>query len=809
MINDSKIDDDTGTEDQEPPAIAMNKYGYAVPCRQDHRNGNSDIYAQIIGPNALSKEMLRLMLMMVPNLRRILMLPLTVREHFVIVWEDYRHGYDDVDIYAQRFEANGQAIGASFEVWADTGETRQHFAAIAMDGKGTFIVCWQNNSYPYGVCHQPFDRQANREHIEDSMVTEVSGSYHDATVDMNEHGNFVICWVDDRSMDEVYAQRFDRSGTKLGGDSEVSTHPAQDRNTSNPAVVLQINGDSMICWNYLGDQNIHGQLYDKNGAAIREVVRVNSTAGSSEYHNQPAIAATSNNGHSIVWETSRGGDWDIYRQNFDSAGNPIGSNFGVSDPTRGQQNACIARDERGIAIIAWQDERNDNKDIYATASFPATRLNLTAGSAFLSIVPLSWDSIYATTGVTAYSIYRSIVSDGPYTLLTSVNVADRGPLDTLMRDWIDTSLTNEATFYYLVRTVALGWEGPFSKEARATPSSSGFVIHSSWARTLPTMDGQMTAGEWDEASGTNTANALTPAAIALHVENGDAHLYLAIYDSNADDLNLGTMVRTLFDEEHNKTWDEASPSKEGAITIGETTDYSLGYWGTYPNSISVDNPVLADGIEKGGSDDLDHGQYEVAFDLTTSPINAAPGATIGFAIWIVAPGNFYAYQYGNAAGWPAGALWESAATLGDLALADNTDVQERHGSTALPFALRKNYPNPFNSETVVEYQLPRALEVEISIFYLQGQEVVTLTQDYQTTGYHKVKWDGIDEAGQPVASSLYLSRLQAGNFAQVNKLMLLPSKIIDTSAFGSAGTQIRSLTSAFRKTLHGYLWDKE
>lgn len=89
------------------------------------------------------------------------------------------------------------------------------------------------------------------------------------------------------------------------------------------------------------------------------------------------------------------------------------------------------------------------------------------------------------------------------------------------------------------------------------------------------------------------------------------------------------------------------------------------------------------------------------------------------------------------------------------------------------FHLDQNYPNPFNPETVIEYQLPRASEVEIIIFNLQGQKVAMLVKDNQTTGFHKIRWNGTDESGQPVVSGVYLYQLTGGNFVAVKKMLLL------------------------------------
>jgi len=101
------------------------------------------------------------------------------------------------------------------------------------------------------------------------------------------------------------------------------------------------------------------------------------------------------------------------------------------------------------------------------------------------------------------------------------------------------------------------------------------------------------------------------------------------------------------------------------------------------------------------------------------------------------------------------------------------DVKMADASQPHDFILKQNYPNPFNPETAIEYQLPRASEVEISIFNLQGQKVTTLVKEYQIVGTHKIIWNGIDESDRSVASGVYLYRLQVGDFMMIKKMLLL------------------------------------
>jgi len=89
------------------------------------------------------------------------------------------------------------------------------------------------------------------------------------------------------------------------------------------------------------------------------------------------------------------------------------------------------------------------------------------------------------------------------------------------------------------------------------------------------------------------------------------------------------------------------------------------------------------------------------------------------------------------------------------------------------YALSRNYPNPFNPETSLRYDLPEGGLVRIAIYGLSGQRVRTLVDGYRATGTHIVRWDGTDEFGIASASGVYLCRMEAGEVTVVRKLLLM------------------------------------
>jgi hypothetical protein len=101
---------------------------------------------------------------------------------------------------------------------------------------------------------------------------------------------------------------------------------------------------------------------------------------------------------------------------------------------------------------------------------------------------------------------------------------------------------------------------------------------------------------------------------------------------------------------------------------------------------------------------------------------------------------------------------------------------QNHGETVpLVFGLNQNYPNPFNPTTIISYQLPVTSEVNLSIYNLLGQKVVTLVNEQKQAGSHQVDWDA-----SGFASGVYYYRIEVvdparrtGEFIEVKKMVLI------------------------------------
>jgi hypothetical protein len=96
---------------------------------------------------------------------------------------------------------------------------------------------------------------------------------------------------------------------------------------------------------------------------------------------------------------------------------------------------------------------------------------------------------------------------------------------------------------------------------------------------------------------------------------------------------------------------------------------------------------------------------------------------------------------------------------------------------ALPkaYSLSQNSPNPFNPSTTIKYQVPEgdAARVQIVVYNIRGQKVVTLVDELKESGDYSVNWNGQNTSGQRVSSGVYFYRMSAGEFPAMRKMVIV------------------------------------
>ena len=88
-------------------------------------------------------------------------------------------------------------------------------------------------------------------------------------------------------------------------------------------------------------------------------------------------------------------------------------------------------------------------------------------------------------------------------------------------------------------------------------------------------------------------------------------------------------------------------------------------------------------------------------------------------------------------------------------------------------SLMGNYPNPFNPETTISYNIKNPGLVTLNIFNIKGQKVKTLVDDRKTAGNHSVVWNGKDDNNKNVASGIYFYKMRSGTYSSTKKMILM------------------------------------
>ncbi len=366
------VNDDGGITLQMNPAIAMDSLGNFIIVWEDGRSGGYHLFAQRydsagspIGSNFIVSGETRSPAEFSPAIA------MHRSGSFVISFTDQRD-YETLhwDIYALRYSASGSPLGTKFRVNDDTGFSYQNHSAVAMDANGNFLIAWQDWRGP------KFDTYAQRYDSSGTplgfnfMVNDTSVASECPAVAMDATGNCVICWYDSRDGHrDIYAQRFDPSGTPLHSNFRVNDDIGSTSQMHPDITMNYYSGGFVITWmdgRDISRRDIYAQRYDSSGTPVSSNFSVNDNIQNT-LHWSPAIAMDDLGNFVITWEDYRNiGGPDTYVQRCDSSGALVGANFKANDDYPADQTfPVMASDGSGDFVISWLDSRNGNPDVYS------------------------------------------------------------------------------------------------------------------------------------------------------------------------------------------------------------------------------------------------------------------------------------------------------------------------------------------------------------------------------------------------------------------------------------------------------------
>ncbi len=112
-----------------------------------------------------------------------------------------------------------------------------------------------------------------------------------------------------------------------------------------------------------------------------------------------------------------------------------------------------------------------------------------------------------------------------------------------------------------------------------------------------------------------------------------------------------------------------------------------------------------------------------------------------------------------------------------LVLIESNFLNSSGGPSIVPgyFTIRQNYPNPFNPTTKIRYTIQKTGHIHLTIYNILGQQIRVLVDEElsASTNAYEVEWDGTDEMGRPVASGIYLYRIQQETYAKTRRMLLM------------------------------------
>jgi hypothetical protein len=281
---------------------------------------------------------------------------------FVVTWSSYNSTGYGWGVYAQRYAADGTALGGQFRVNTTIADD-QMYSSVAMDANGDFVIAWQSNNQDgdgWGVYAQRYNADGTTNGGEFQVNTTTAGDQANPAVAMDANGDFVIAWQSNNQDGDgwgVYAQRYNADGTANGGEFRVNTTTAGDQ--VHAAVAINSStGAFVITWASNGQDGggsgIYAQRYNADGTAAGGEFRVNTTTAGDQA--APAATMDANSNLVISWSSNSqdGSGWGVFAQQYDGTGAPVGSEFRVNTTTAGdEQFASITMDNTGDAVAVW------------------------------------------------------------------------------------------------------------------------------------------------------------------------------------------------------------------------------------------------------------------------------------------------------------------------------------------------------------------------------------------------------------------------------------------------------------------------
>jgi hypothetical protein len=353
---------------QENPAIAMDEAGNFVIVWNSYLQdgGSNGIFAQRFDQNysPLGEE-IQINTTSTGNQKEP-SVAMNTTGNCIVVWQGPGTVEEDKeDIFARRFDPNGQPVGSEFRVNTNTND-KQLCPKVAMNNTGGFVIIWESVNIPEegkkAICAQLYDSNSLRIGTEFVVNDGPSdGRYPDATMD--SQGNFAVVWMQDKSSNSIIGRLYNTDGSVKTEPFEVST--IRLSSVTQPSIAMSRQGEFVVAWDgdpeLAGLDDIHARMFDPNGTPIGEQFIVNTTIEGPQQN--PKVAMNNRRQFIVVWDSKIDPDInerEIFAQRYDSTGEAIGDEFQVNTYIEAdQKRPAVAMEQGPNFVIAWQSYGQD------------------------------------------------------------------------------------------------------------------------------------------------------------------------------------------------------------------------------------------------------------------------------------------------------------------------------------------------------------------------------------------------------------------------------------------------------------------
>ena len=291
---------------------------------------------------------------------------------YVIAWSG--QDGDGSGVYAQRYAADGTANGVETRI-NTTPTGSQTVSDIAALAGGGYIVTWNSDGQDGslgGVYAQRYAADGSAIGVESLINTFTANHQTGASVQALTGGGYVIAWHSygqDGSGSGVYQQRYDADGNRVGAQTETRVNTTTAFDQLGARLTALPDGGWIVVWWDGSGAGVYAQRYDGNGVMVGGETRINTTVG---YKSAPAIVTLADGGWAITWEDEDGSGAGVSAQRFAADGSAVGAETRITAAVYlSQEKPTIVALADGGYVVNWMADQDGSGYGVYSARFDA------------------------------------------------------------------------------------------------------------------------------------------------------------------------------------------------------------------------------------------------------------------------------------------------------------------------------------------------------------------------------------------------------------------------------------------------------